>query len=224
MGNLNENSKSYYQFNDFYEIFSQAEDFPGFVDLKLKEYTKNKIVLDAGCGTGKYSQSIINVSKSYIGVDKSKNQIDIACEKNSKEYFRVADLLEFDFKNEKFEIILSCWCLGTIEINKRKEILKKLKTICTDSIILVENLTNSEFEQIRYGNENIKTIEYLNFLKNNNFKLIDEINTYFQFPSLEITKEVFKNIYNENIANNIKSNKINHKIGIFRLDVNNNDL
>lgn len=220
MGNLNENSKSYYQSNNFYEIFSLAEDFPGLVDFKLKEYTKNKTVLDAGCGTGKYSKSIISVSESYLGIDKSANQIDIARKKSDKEYFKVADLLEFDSKGKKFEIIISCWCLGTIEINKRMEVLKNLKSICTDSIILVENLENSEFEQIRYGNNNTKTIEYLSFLKNNNFKLVDEIDTYFQFSSLEAAKNVFRNIYNKNIANNIKSNKIKHRIGIFRLDVN----
>lgn len=221
MGNLNENSLAYYAHNNFYELFSVAEDYPKFIDKKLEEYGKNKRILDAGCGTGKYTKLLSNIGLFYIGVDKSPNQIEIASTKFNKELFKISDLNNLNFSDNYFDIAISCWCLGTIDIEKRKEVLKELKRVCSKSIFLVENLENSEFEIIRGHDKDNKTKKYLDFLYENNFKLLDTIDTYFEFDNLEIAKLTFKEIYNNNVADKINSKYINHKVGIFRLDVNN---
>ena len=52
--NLLKDSKAYYEDNDYYEIFSIAEDGENKVGAYLEEICKDKIVLDAGCGTGKF--------------------------------------------------------------------------------------------------------------------------------------------------------------------------
>lgn len=218
MGNLNENSLAYYSLNNFYELFSAAEDFPGLISKKLEQYSADKTVLDAGCGTGKFYNALSRKSKTYLGIDKSEEQIKIASQKNNGK-FTTCDLLDLNLTKNKFDIIVSCWCLGTIELNKRIEVLNNLKQHCNESIFLIENLPNSEFEKIRYGNNDYKTKEYLSFLDNNNFKLFDTIDTFFKFNSIEEAKEIFTKIYNEKIAENINSNTIQHKVGIFRLDV-----
>lgn len=220
MGNLSENSLSYYEKNKYYEIFSNAEDYPKKIDEKLIKYCKNKKVLDAGCGTGKFSDILINNALLYMGVDKSKHQINMACNKINNKYFIVSDLLNLNFNDNSFDIVISSWCLGTIPLEKRLNVLKELIRVCKENIILVENLKESEFELIREHNKDNITTDYLNFLNDNNFKLVDTVNTYFQFENLNLAKEVFNSIYNKKIANNIKSNVIEHKVGIYRLDVN----
>ena len=47
MKNLSKESKAYYDDNDFYEIFSIAEDGENKVSNYLKSISKDKIVLDA---------------------------------------------------------------------------------------------------------------------------------------------------------------------------------
>ena len=57
--NLSEKSKNYYEENDIYEIFSIAEDYPNKIYEYLLPKIKGKIVLDLGCGTGKFMQKFI---------------------------------------------------------------------------------------------------------------------------------------------------------------------
>lgn len=219
MGNLNENSSAYYELNNFYETFSIAEDYPHFIDKKIIKYVKDKNVLDAGCGTGKFTNTIAKACKCYIGIDKSAKQISIANEKDLGQTFIVGDLSKLDVENNFFDITISSWCLGTIDLEKRKNVLSELKRVTKESIYLIENLESSEFEYIRGHDKDGTTKEYIEFLKNNGFKLIDEIDTYFDFISKDKAKEVFANIYNENVAGKVNNNIIKHKVGIFRMDL-----
>ncbi|MDD2435890.1 MAG: class I SAM-dependent methyltransferase, partial [Bacilli bacterium] len=75
---LSENSKAYYGLNNYYELFSQAEDYPKLVLNKIKEIAKDKVVLDAGCGSGKFISDIQHIAKELHGVDASEEQLDIA--------------------------------------------------------------------------------------------------------------------------------------------------
>ena len=63
--NLLKDSKAYYEDNDYYEIFSVAEDGENKVANYLKDICKDKIVLDAGCGTGKFLNILEEYSKKY---------------------------------------------------------------------------------------------------------------------------------------------------------------
>ena len=67
--NLLKDSKAYHEKNTYYEIFSQAEDGEHKVETYLKNQAKNKIVFDAGCGTGKFLKALESVSNKYIGAD-----------------------------------------------------------------------------------------------------------------------------------------------------------
>ena len=70
--NLLKDSKAYYGDNDYYEIFSKAEDGENKVRDYLKELSENKIVVDAGCGTGKFLSTLEISSKKYISIYKNR--------------------------------------------------------------------------------------------------------------------------------------------------------
>lgn len=217
MGNLSENSKNYYDENYWYEIFSKAEDFPKLINDFFNKNIFTKKILDAGCGTGKFSDLFNNICDDYIGIDKSENQINIAKNKNNLNYI-VSDLSNIPLANKNINISICPWVLGTIEENKRNLVIEELKRVTKDKIILIENLENSEFEKIRNHDKDKSTHAYLEYLEDKKFKLIKKLNSYFLFDNIEIAKETFRNIYNDSISNNIKSNKIEHKIGIYVLE------
>lgn len=219
MGNLKENSRAYNDLNYYYELFSIAEDAPRFIDNKLENYVKNKVVLDAGCGTGKYTNTILKDCKSYVGIDKSEKQIEIAKNKFKNQTFIIKDLSTIDYEDNFFDIVISCWCLGTIDLEKRKYVLNELKRVCKETILLIENLEDSEFEIIRNHDKDKSTKKYIDFLKENGFELVDEIDTYFQFETCDIAKQVFEKIYNKEISEKISDNIIGHKVGFFRMDL-----
>ncbi len=76
--NLAENSKSYLDNAHIYDEFSKAQDKSDQIGTFLESQIKNKVVLDVGCGTGKYVLRLLKYALNYYGFDISQNQIDIA--------------------------------------------------------------------------------------------------------------------------------------------------
>lgn len=219
--NLLKDSKAYYEDNDYYEIFSIAEDGENKVANYLKKFVVDKIVLDAGCGTGKFLPSLESTSYKYIGIDLSHNQLKKAKEKSQKNnsVFIRSDLSKIELENNSVDLIISTWVLGTItDINDRNKCLSELKRILKPGgqILLVENDEGSEFEEIRNRNNDNRTRDYNNWILSNDFVVSKQFDTYFLFNSMEEAKKSFEVIYGEPIANKIKNKKIEHKISVFK--------
>lgn len=225
MKNLSKESKAYYDDNDFYEIFSIAEDGENKVSNYLKGISKDKIVLDAGCGTGKFLNVLETSSKEYIGIDLSDKQLSKAKLKSKKDNtkFICSNLSNINIESNKVDLIVSSWVLGTItDINERTSALNELKRILKDNgtIILVENAENSEFETIRRRDKDTRTKDYNDWILSNGFTLEETINTYFNFKSLEGAIKCFDVIYGSVVSSKIKDPKIEHKINIYKYNKN----
>lgn len=109
--------------------------------------------------------------------------------------------------------------LGTIiDLDERNKCINELKRLLKSkgTIILIENDENSEFEEIRNRTKDSRTRDYNNWILSNQFNIEKQINTYFIFDSFQDAKKSFEVIYGEAIANKIKSEKIEHKIVIFK--------
>ena len=223
MKNLMKDSKAYYEDNDYYEMFSIAEDYEHKVADYLGLVSNNKVVLDAGCGTGKYLEVLEKNSKEYIGIDLSNEQIKKAKLKSlkSNSKFICSNLSNIPLNDKSVDLIVSCWVLGTItDIEERNNVLKELKRVLKSDgiILLVENDLNSEFEILRDRDKDNRTKDYNDWILSNGFVVDKRIDTYFEFKSYEETKKCFDIIYGENVSNKIKDKRINHKIIIFKYE------
>ena len=222
--NLLKDSKAYYEDNDYYELFSIAEDSENKVTNYLKKLSTNKIVLDAGCGTGKFLPIIEDVSNKYIAVDLSNKQLIKAKEKSKKNSIFINSSLEkIKLDNNLADLIISTWVLGTItDIEERNRCLDELKRILKPNgiIILVENDENSEFEEIRNRTTDSRTRDYNNWILSKGFVVDKKIDTYFNFKSIDEAKKCFEVIYGKTISNKLNNKKIEHKIIIFKYEKN----
>ncbi len=219
--NLLKDSKSYYEDNDYYEIFSTAEDGENKVGAYLEEICKDKIVLDAGCGTGKFLNILEEYSKKYIGIDLSTKQLEKAKTKSKKDTseFICSNLSNINLENNQIDLIVCSWVLGTIiDLDERNKCINELKRLLKSkgTIILIENDENSEFEEIRNRTKDSRTRDYNNWILSNDFTIDKQIDTYFNFNSYNEAKKSFEVIYGSEISNKIKNNRINHKIIIFK--------
>ena len=219
--NLLKDSKAYYEDNDYYEIFSVAEDGENKVANYLKDICKDKIVLDAGCGTGKFLNILEEDSQKYIGIDLSEKQLDKAKRKSKKETskFICLNLSNINLESDKVDLIVCSWVLGTIiDLDERNKCLSELKRLLKSNgtIILIENDENSEFEEIRNRTKDSRTRDYNNWILSNDFTIDKQIDTYFNFNSYNEAKKSFEVIYGPEISSKIKKNRINHKIIIFK--------
>ena len=122
-------------------------------------------------------------------------------------------------ESNSVDLIVSPWVLGTVtDLVERTKCLNELKRVLKPGgeIILIENEENSEFEYLRNHHKDKKTNIYNNWIRNNDFNKVEEINTYFNFANLKEAKLCFRKIYGNEVTNKIKNNKIEHKIGIFK--------
>ncbi|KKQ27146.1 MAG: hypothetical protein US42_C0014G0043 [Candidatus Magasanikbacteria bacterium GW2011_GWC2_37_14] len=74
--------------------------------LKLMAPKRHEKILDAGCGTGKYSVEFHKKDADIIGIDFSKQMLEVARNKYPAIKFYQADLeKKLSFKNEQFDKI-----------------------------------------------------------------------------------------------------------------------
>lgn len=219
--NLLKDSKAYYEDNDYYEIFSIAEDGENKVANYLKNICKNKIVLDAGCGTGKFLNVLEKNSQKYIGIDLSEKQLEKAKKKSKKitSVFICSNLSKIDLESNTVDLIVCSWVLGTtIDLEERNKCINELKRLLKPKgiIILIENDEDSEFEEIRNRTKDTRTKDYNNWILSNDFIIDKQIDTYFNFKTCDDAKKSFEVIYGTEISSKINNKKIEHKIVIFK--------
>jgi len=218
--NLLKNSKAYYGDNDYYEIFSRAEDGEKKVSSYLKELSQNKIVLDAGCGTGKFLEDIESVCREYIGVDLSEEQLVFARKKAHKDSskFLCSNLSELSLESQSVDLIVCSWVLGTIiDLEEREKCLSELKRVLKKGgrILLIENDEGGEFEKIRGRDLDTRTRDYNQWILNHDFVVDKKFQTYFHFQSIEECVHCFRVIYGEGVLPKIKNSLIEHRIILF---------
>lgn len=209
---LFDKSKSYYEEANIYERFSLCEDSCEQVPLYLSSYVKDKKVLDAGCGTGKFL-SKLNTYADITGVDLSHSQLKIAQSKHN--ILALHDLEKLGFKDNTFDVAYCTWVLGTIlDLNKRTRALNELKRIA-NTIILIENAENSEFEVIRGRHADTRTLDYNNWVLSQGFTKDKVLHTSFEFNTAEEAQYIFAHIWGPDVANRVKSAIIKHTLYAF---------
>ena len=220
--NLSEKSKNYYEENDIYEIFSIAEDYPNKIYKILLPKIKNKVVLDLGCGTGKFMQKFYKETTKYYGLDLSSQQLNIAKRKVNSNLaeFICCSAENIPLPDNSIDVIISTWVLGTIlEIDRRNKVLKEMKRVLKKdgNNYLVENDIGGEFEEIRNRYPNIKrTKEYNDWIESHRFICENRFETYFKFKDKEQAQKVFANIWGEHIGNKVNNDTIKQNIIIYK--------
>lgn len=220
--NLSEKSKNYYEENDIYEIFSIAEDYPNKIFDYLYPKIKNKIVLDLGCGTGKFMLKFYKDAIKYYGLDLSEKQLDIAKNKVKGENveFICCGAENIPLPNNSIDVIISTWVLGTIlEVDRRNKAIEEMKRVLKKDgvIFLVENDIGGEFETFRNRYPDIKrTQDYNNWIESKEFICANKFETYFKFDNTDQAKEVFSNIWGTETGNKVKNNIIKQNVIIYK--------
>lgn len=107
--------KSYNKYAEYYhrEINNESNIWHKFIEKPvminfLKGETKDKKILDLGCGSGFFIKELTKMgAKKVIGLDISKKLIEIAKKENPKIDFYVGSALKTPFKKNEFDVVVS---------------------------------------------------------------------------------------------------------------------
>lgn len=146
------------------EYFSITRPYLSDDLLMLKKYLKsNSKILDLGCGNGRLVQLVEKKDDiDYIGIDISKQMIEIAKKNNpQKQFVLQEDPLKINFKNESFDQV---FCLSVFHHipshDFRIEYLKEIKRVIKQDGNLVMLNWNLK------ARKGIKLKIFIDYLKN----------------------------------------------------------
>lgn len=197
---MNDNwNESYLHRCEMYDLFSQYEDYRENVWNKILELTnmRGKIVFEMGCGTGKYTKLLAQNARFVYANDISTAMVEFAKQKCSSfsNIFYVNSSAENvpDIPDKSVDLIFSAWgYVSTPPIARRveKEFQRIIKR--NGEIWLIDNYFDGEFTEMRQKHTDG---EQMCLITQYGYELISVVETAFEFPDLDIAKQVCGSIF-----------------------------
>lgn len=112
----------------------------------VAEYMRNKIVLDAACGTGYGSGILSQYASKVFGIDISEDAVKYANENYSQNNttFIQANISELPFKDETFDVVVSFETIEHVITEMQDEFLKEIKRVLKPTGVLIMSTPNKK--------------------------------------------------------------------------------
>ena len=116
---------------------------------RIKQCTefKNKIVLEIGCGSGKLSSLLADVTEDYIGIDPEVKAINNASQTYENVDFRIGRGESLAFTDSRFDLVLFTLSLhhqnSSLALKEAARVLKK-----QGRLVVIEPSIAGEFQQL----------------------------------------------------------------------------
>ena len=146
----------------------------------IEKYSKNKKIIECGCGTGKISTYFQNKGYSVTAVDIDENILKLAeniVERSSFKKtpkFEVMSIMNLKYKNKTFDVAFSN---GVLEHFTDNEIIKILREEIRIADVVVFGVPSKYFNdnEFMYGDERYLTKEeWRTLIKKANGKILEE--------------------------------------------------
>lgn len=133
-------NKTREDYNLISDDFSRTREYiwEELIPLLDNNIKKGDIVLDLGCGNGRYYDYLKKKEANYVGIDNSEKLIEIAGKKHPLADFRTGDALNLPFKDDYFDKIIAVAVLHHIPSEEfRLRFLKEIKRVLKDNGVVI---------------------------------------------------------------------------------------
>lgn len=125
----------------------------------------DKIILDVGCGDGRYSTVLSNLCKKYVGIDVNKKLVELNNKNNTKNnvFYEYANIAQYN-PAEKFDIIILSLVFHEIDVKEQGLALFNILNLLKKDgkvIILDPTLDDDSFQALwNVAYENLKFFDH----------------------------------------------------------------
>ena len=208
-----------YKQAEAYEKFSKSEDINNLIQKYLKEEYdfSNKIILETGAGSGKFTGFLSDRSKKVYAVEKIESLLLINKEKHKNKNnveFILSDIKDVKLEKNSIDYVFAGWSLTSMR-DIYDQVFANLYQILKPNgkIIIVENGGQDEFCKL-LGIEEF-TEQMKNEYKKMNFKEKATLDTTIKFANEEVFYGAFPN-YKKTV---LKTLNIKHKVIIMEKNI-----
>lgn len=208
-----------YKQAEAYEKFSKSEDINNLIQKYLKEEYdfSNKIILEIGAGSGKFTGFLSDRSKKVYAVEKIESLLLINKKKHKNKNnveFILSDIKDVKLEKNSIDYVFAGWSLTSMR-DIYDQVFANLYQILKPNgkIIIVENGGQDEFCKL-LGIEEF-TEQMKNEYKKMNFKEKATLDTTIKFANEEVFYGAFPN-YKKTV---LKTLNIKHKVIIMEKNI-----
>ena len=172
---------------EYIEYFNSRDlhgnvQFQKEIDILIENLEKGSNILDVGTAIGDYPKYLTEkCDKNFdvVGLDSSKNMIEVAIKNAPKAKFEVMDMRKLDFPEKTFDAIICMATLIHVDDKETLKILKKFDSILKEhGMIIINVMEHLKGEKEMYEKEPFNP----------------KYNTYFN----QYTKKFFEDWFTEN--------------------------
>ena len=171
-----------YIYDAMYQTFIDYKDEFNYYNSILNK-NNCKTILEIGCGTGNLASYFINSDKDYIGLDLSKEMIDLSKQKNPIGCFIQQDIKDFSLNTLVDAIVIpgrtSSYLLNNVDVSKA---LNSIHKSLTPQGILVFDFIDAKrfFKKIEKQNSVTHKALYqdVTYSRDSLFKIDKTMNNY----------------------------------------------
>ncbi|MFD3158553.1 methyltransferase domain-containing protein [Haloimpatiens sp. FM7330] len=134
-------------------------------DNAIKNKNSDVKVLDIGVGTGNLSKKFLVQRYNIIGIDQSREMLNVAKRKLPNLKVRLGEFLKIPFENNTFDIIVSTYAFHHLNDEEKKAAFKEMfRVLNNDGIIVLGDLmfkskTDKEKVLSEFTQEQIEEVE-----------------------------------------------------------------
>lgn len=148
---------------NFYKNYNEILDTTYKKAVRDKESTIK--VLEIGVGTGNLSKRFLEHQYDIIGIDQSREMLNVAKEKFLKLKLRLGDFLNIPFENGKFDVVVSTYAFHHLREEEKGIAIREMIRVLKDNgrivigDLMFENQEEKEKIISRLTEEEIEEIE-----------------------------------------------------------------
>ena len=158
------------------------QNYEALLDQVVKEATQyineGESILDIGIGTGNLANRFYNLGYDIVGVDQSRDMLEVAKSKNPRLKIRLGEFMKLPFEKKSFKAIVSTYAFHHLEEKEKELALEEMIRVLSDDGIIVIGDLMFEDEEARNKLYTTLTQEERLAIEDEYYSHVDQLERY----------------------------------------------
>ena len=188
-------NRAYHEAPEIFDAFCRAEDPEGRISRRLAAHADlgGKVVLEIGCGTGRYTSEWAPQAGRYTALERSPGMLALAqrtlADRSAPLGLVCADAARLPLPDRTFDRVLAGWVVANLRPTKRRAVLAEASRVLSRQpdagIWLIENHWSGEFQELRGRRADVEEMRIKRLADEWGFEPVEVVESELRFPAAD---------------------------------------